>query len=146
MTPEEQRAYDRARYQRNPEKFRAEARARYWAKRDENRERQRARREADPRRYLLNNARERSRLNGLEFDLRVEDIFVPALCPVLGIPIIRGQTKKTDNSPSLDRIDNTRGYVRGNVAVISDRANRIKNYGTADEHRRIADWMDANVS
>lgn len=146
MTKAEQRAYDRARYRRNADKFREAAKRRYHANRPAITEARRQAREADPRRYLLNNARERARAAGMEFDLTIEDLMVPAACPVLGIPIIRGLQKKTDNSPSLDRIDNTRGYVRGNVAIISDRANRIKNYGTAEEHRRIADWMDAYVS
>src|SRR3546814_14524029 len=42
---------------------------------------------------------------------------------------------------SLDRIDNTKGYVRGNVAVMSYKANRLQNEGTAEEHEIIAAWM-----
>jgi hypothetical protein len=47
-----------------------------------------------------------------------------------------------DSSPSLDRIDNSKGYVKGNVAVISFRANTLKNNATADELRAIANFMD----
>jgi hypothetical protein len=50
-----------------------------------------------------------------------------------------------DTSPSLDKINPELGYVPGNVAIISYRANRIKNNGTAEEHRLIADWMDAQT-
>jgi hypothetical protein len=46
-----------------------------------------------------------------------------------------------DNSPSLDRINPEKGYVRGNIAIISYRANRMKADGTADEHRLIAEWI-----
>jgi hypothetical protein len=47
-----------------------------------------------------------------------------------------------DYSYSLDRVDNNKGYVPGNVAVISGRANKIKNCGSAAEHRRIANWIE----
>lgn len=43
---------------------------------------------------------------------------------------------------SLDRIVPSLGYVPGNVAVISHRANRIKSDATADELRAVADWLD----
>jgi hypothetical protein len=43
----------------------------------------------------------------------------------------------------LDRIIPEEGYVAGNVNVVSYRANRIKNDGTAEEHLKIADWMDS---
>jgi hypothetical protein len=94
--------------------------------------------------YLLRRARHRARALGLEFDLTESDIIVPAACPVLGIPIrvVQGQGKRPhDSSPSLDRIDPKRGYVRGNVAVLSQRANRIKNDASAEEIGRLAKWM-----
>jgi hypothetical protein len=46
-----------------------------------------------------------------------------------------------DNAPTLDRINNSCGYVPGNVAVISWRANRIKCDATPEELRRIADYV-----
>ena len=54
-----------------------------------------------------------------------------------------GTMKERDSSPSLDRVVPSLGYIPSNVAVISHLANRIKNTGTAEQHRRIADWMDA---
>lgn len=42
------------------------------------------------------------------------------------------------NAASLDRIDNSKGYVRGNVMVISLRANAIKNNATAEELTAVA--------
>lgn len=54
-----------------------------------------------------------------------------------------GMTTDSDSIPSLDRLDSTRGYVRGNVAVISWRANKLKNSARVEELERIAAWMRA---
>lgn len=71
------------------------------------------------------------------------------LCPVLGIALRldlpEGFTTHVPNSPSLDRVRPDLGYVPGNVRVISNRANLIKNDGTADEHRRIAAYIEENT-
>lgn len=96
-----------------------------------------------PIRQMLTSARHRAKTCGWEFDLTEADITVPALCPVFGIPIafahgIGAQRMIRDHSPSLDRIDNTKGYVRGNVVVVSGRANRLKSDSTADELRALA--------
>lgn len=98
---------------------------------------------AHPEIIMFRNARAKSRHLGLSFNLQPEDVVIPALCPVLSIPLIRGK-KRTDNTPSLDQIDRTRGYVKGNVAVISWRANRLKNDGTLAEITAIAAYMRRN--
>ena len=96
---------------------------------------------------VYDNARARSLKSGVPFDITVADITVPPVCPILGIPLFRaiGKDGGQDNSPSLDRIVPERGYVRGNIAVISWRANRMKSNGTAAEHRRIAEWIDSVI-
>lgn len=72
---------------------------------------------------------------GAPFDLTPEDIVVPEVCPVLGIPIEggEGRRKNNPNSPSVDRIVPELGYVRGNVRVISNRANLLKSNATVAE-------------
>ena len=45
------------------------------------------------------------------------------------------------NCPSLDRIVPKKGYVEGNIAWISNRANVIKNDGTAEEHLKVAEYI-----
>jgi hypothetical protein len=82
---------------------------------------------------MLTGARTRAKALGLEFNLEESDITIPETCPVLGMPLVFGRLTRNDNSPSLDRIDNTKGYVKGNVVVISMRANRLKNNGTLEE-------------
>jgi hypothetical protein len=89
-------------------------------------------------RYLWNKAKYRAKMFNLEFSIEVSDVVIPEFCPVLSIPIIQG----TDNSPSIDRIDPKRGYTKDNIAVISIRANMGKSNLDADEHRKIADWID----
>jgi hypothetical protein len=86
-------------------------------------------------------ARKRAKHAGVPFDLRAEDLEVPSHCPVLGIPIVLGGGRNREDSPSLDRINPAKGYVKGNIAVVSSRANMLKNCGTAEEHARIASWM-----
>ena len=103
------------------------------------------RRIEQPEWYLYSSAKRRAKKRGVEFDIVVDDIFIPTHCPILGIELsFEGGVpgKASDFSPSLDRIDSTKGYIEGNIAVISYRANVIKNNGTIEEHRRIADWME----
>ncbi len=93
-------------------------------------------------RVMWKDAEKRAKKFGLQFDLDVEDIAVPEVCPVLGIPLKYGVGKRTGASPSLDRLRPELGYVKGNVAVISWRANDLKRDATPDELRRVADWYE----
>jgi hypothetical protein len=95
-----------------------------------------------PIRDMLSDARKRSKYKGWLFDLTFEDLILPSVCPVLGIPLFRGDGGKIANSPSIDRIDNTKGYVKGNVAVISLRANALKNDASVEEMRQILRYME----
>jgi hypothetical protein len=95
---------------------------------------------------LLTCARKRAKDNKLPFSITKEYMLIPNICPALGIPIERNKGKMQDSSPTLDKIIPELGYVPGNVAVISWRANRIKNVGTAAEHRQIADWIDTQLN
>ena len=102
------------------------------------------RRAADnPKREMLAAARKRARITGVPFDLEESDVEIPATCPVLNIPLVmsRGRRGPRDASPTLDRIICSRGYVRGNVVVISWRANRLKSDATVEELARIVEWF-----
>jgi hypothetical protein len=78
---------------------------------------------------------------GIPFTIQFGEIEWPTHCPVLGIEIDYFANGRQENSPSLDRINSNLGYVKGNVAVISWRANRIKNDGSLEEHVKIVSWM-----
>lgn len=90
---------------------------------------------------VVRDAKWRAGRSGLPFNITEHDVPMPTCCPVLGIPLDFGQGRIRDHSPSLDRIVPSLGYVRGNVMVVSDRANRIKNDGTAEEHEAIAAYI-----
>lgn len=87
----------------------------------------------NPERRMVNMAKKVAKDKGLPFDLLHQDIEIPDRCPVLGIPLIFGVGKRTDNSPSLDRIIQEKGYVKGNILVVSWRANRLKQDASIDE-------------
>lgn len=76
---------------------------------------------------LLDGAKRRAKYKNIELNIDVFDIKIPDFCPLLNIPIYKKGGKITDNSPSLDRIDPKRGYVKNNVWVISYKANSVKN-------------------
>lgn len=94
----------------------------------------------NPAKYLCNSAKGNAKAKNLEFDITPEDIIVPDVCPVLGIPI-QVLSEDREASASIDRIDSTKGYVKGNVVVISAKANRLKNNATVEELEAILKWM-----
>lgn len=78
---------------------------------------------------ILTRIRSRCKLSGLPFNLEVEDIVVPDRCPVLGIEILAlpgAGLAWRKHFASVDRIVPELGYVKGNVRIISGRANLLK--------------------
>jgi len=95
-------------------------------------------------------ARRRAKNKNIPFDIDLdyirsmvgENAERASHCPVLGTlldwSLQRGNGgNPVPNSPSLDRIDPSKGYVKGNVWVISYRANAIKNDATHEELKRV---------
>lgn len=91
--------------------------------------------------HLLTLAQKRSVKYGVPFDLTQEDIFIPKVCPALGMELKRGVGGSADSSPTLDRHIPKLGYVKGNVAVISSLANRIKTNATTEQVEAVLNWM-----
>lgn len=87
-----------------------------------------------PEKSLLRSAKARAKLNNLEFNITTEDIIIPKVCPYLDTPItwVSGQGAVMSNA-SLDRIDNSKGYIKGNVEVISRLANMMKQTATKEQ-------------
>lgn len=92
---------------------------------------------------MLISARKRAKDSHIPYALHPQDITIPKVCPIFGLELKRNKDNFGECSPSLDRMNSKLGYVPGNVAVISWKANRIKNDGTATEHEKIATWMKA---
>lgn len=86
---------------------------------------------------LLAAVRQRARKLGLPFNIDHTDIPVPDRCPALGVELKRNRGKVAFDSATVDRIVPARGYVKGNVIVISQRANAVKNDATPDEIYRV---------
>ena len=93
--------------------------------------------ENNPKAYLLVCAKRRAKKNNIEFSITVDDFEIPEICPALGVKMV----KRTRTAPSLDRIDPTKGYVVGNIQVLSLKANTMKNDSTHDELERFAKWI-----
>ena len=101
--------------------------------------RRRERHKEEPRIRMRDNARKRAITKGMDFELYTfKDLpKVPKKCPYLGIPIKVGPYGGVDSSPSLDRIDNKKGYIKSNVQIISRKANQIKNNASFKESEMI---------
>jgi hypothetical protein len=90
---------------------------------------------------MLWDSRKRAKKRGMEHTLTIEDLYslYTNTCPINGVDLLweRGHGKPQENSPSLDRIDSTKGYTKDNVWLISYRMNRIKNDATIEELQMI---------
>ena len=97
----------------------------------------------DPRVRMREGARARAVKKGVDFELKTfKDVpKIPKYCPIYGIPLFTGRKKSTQNSPSLDRIDNNRGYTKDNVQIISMKANQIKNNASFEDIEKLYLYM-----
>lgn len=152
--------YFRKYYLRNKEKRLAQSKARNATQRAEKAEYDKARREqnieafreydrdryAKARRWsvhsMLYRAKARAKMEALPFSITKADIVIPETCPALGIPLYgRSGSGCGDNSPSLDKIIPSLGYIPGNVIVISAKANMIKRNACAQDILDVALWL-----
>lgn len=104
-----------------------------------------SRKNKNPLHIYLIAKRSECRQKGIDFNLTEEylrDIWVDT-CPIFGTPMKIGTGSRGDGYNShLDRLNPDKGYVIGNVAWISGRANRIKYNASAEDLRKIASWME----
>jgi len=95
-----------------------------------------------PIRYILRSARNRSKKYNIPFDLTEEDLVMPEYCPILGFKLeVSTSIRGNPRSASLDKIDNDKGYVKGNVQIISLLANQMKSTANKDELIAFAKWV-----
>jgi len=102
----------------------------------------------DIRKKIINRAKNRAKNKNLEFNITYEDVIIPEICPILQIPLITSSGKPggKKNSPSIDRIDNTKGYVKGNIRIISQLANCMKSFANEKELLKFANWILVNYN
>lgn len=99
--------------------------------------------EANPHKVFFLTKRGEAKKKGIEFSLVFEDTVFPTHCPVLCIELNyghKGTGHAVNNSPSFDRIDPSKGYVPGNVIIVSLKANRIKNDASVSELVAVANF------
>ena len=94
---------------------------------------------------ILHHAKQRAREKGIEFSIILDDIKIPKLCPLLGIPLEVGDGKCQQSSPSLDRIDSKRGYSPDNIWIISHRANTVKGNCCIDELKLLVERLEQKL-
>jgi hypothetical protein len=90
------------------------------------------------------NAKRRAEAKGIPFNLTIKYLMsiVTDNCPVYNTPFVWHGNKVTGNlSPSIDRIDPIKGYVEGNVVVISSKANNIKSAYKSSDIFKVAEWL-----
>ena len=87
----------------------------------------------DAAKLLYKNIKSRCKRTGREFSIDLEDISIPEKCPVFGFDLKREDKKTWMCAPSVDRIDSSKGYIKGNVTVVSRRANILKRDATVEE-------------
>lgn len=92
--------------------------------------RHKERKENSPELYLWKYAKARAKYDALDFDLEIEDIKIPDVCPYMGTNFEMGDKQK---AASLDRTDSTKGYTKDNIQVISYLANRMKSNASIEQ-------------
>lgn len=85
--------------------------------------------------------RSKAKKTGIDFDIDASDIPLPKKCPVFGTELDLTRTDR-NNAPSVDRIDNRKGYIKGNVVVISTKANAMKREATLEDLRRLLEFYE----
>jgi hypothetical protein len=95
----------------------------------------------NPERVIYTRAKSRAKRDNLPFDLELSDIVIPSHCPVLNIPLVLAEDHVKGNSPTLDKIVPSKGYVKGNVCIISHRANTIKNDASQEDLEKVLAWL-----
>lgn len=91
--------------------------------------------------WLLWKTKASAKKRGIEFDLVEDDLSIPEVCPILKVPFDFG----AESTMTVDRIDNSKGYVRGNIQVISMKANTMKSNATQKELISFAKWIGDSI-
>jgi len=94
----------------------------------------------DAAKLLYKNIKSRCKKTGREFSIDLEDIIIPEKCPVFGFELKREDKQTWMCAPSVDRIDSSKGYIKGNITVVSRRANILKRDATINELEQLLNY------
>lgn len=135
LTPKQE--YNKEYRKRNKEILDAQRKEWAHSNKEKQHEYHRRYRENDPIAYYIRTKRAESKKKGLEFRLTKEDLVIPEVCPVFKTPFLKG----TKFAMSIDRIDNTKGYIPNNIQIMSRLANTMKNEATPEQLIQFANWI-----
>ncbi len=94
---------------------------------------------------LLRNAKKRAKTRGIAFTIGRSDISLPTHCPILGYLLTKNRGAISKSSYSLDRIDNSKGYIPGNIRVISFWANTLKDNLTFEQIENLYKYVKGEI-
>ena len=94
----------------------------------------------DAAKLLYKNIKSRCKRIGREFSIELDDIIIPKKCPVFGFDLKREDRETWMCAPSVDRIDSSKGYIKGNITVVSRRANILKRDATVEELEQLFNY------
>ena len=117
-------------------------RERYLRKKEEIKAYSRKYRLENPEHILLRRTKNRAKKLGYDFNLTIDDVKIPKRCPIFKTKFVYGDRRLC---ASIDRIDNSKGYVKGNVQIISMRANRMKGDNTIKDFELLLEYMKKNI-
>ena len=133
--------YQKEYYAENHEYVDARNKAYYTTHRDEIESWQRSHRVRNLKRVLVSSAKRRAAKFGIPFNISPDDFEIPTYCPVFGFKLEVGHKGFNASSPSLDRKIPKLGYVKGNIQVISYRANELKRDASLDELKKLVAFL-----
>jgi hypothetical protein len=120
-------ARKKRKYLLRPDYYKARERERSFNLRSEN-----------PLKALYYGVKERCVATGTDFNIELNDLVATEVCPVLKTEY----RVRTQYAMSVDRIDPTKGYLKGNVQIISKKANTMKCNASPSELLKFAEWVN----
>lgn len=106
---------------------------------DYNKERKLKERSENFEKYLFNQTKSFAKKRGIVFEIELNDVVIPAICPLIGKPITKdvGSGKLWTN-PVIFIKDESKGYIKGNVLITCILANHYRSFGSVEELKMFA--------